>query len=323
MKRLLLVALFALAAYGGYRYYQSLQQPEDQGLRFHGNVETRTVTLGFRFIGEIVEMRKDEGEKVEQNETLVRLDDARLRQSLLEVQAKIAAEEAKLLKLQNGFRQEEITESEAMVKEARAALQKTKDIYQREQELIKNRATSKEKLINSRLNFEQSEAALQKAEALRALRRSGYRTEDIQAQKALVDSLRASALKIQTDIDDTVLTSPVKGVILSRFKEPGAIVNPGERVLEIAKSDEFWVRAYMDEPYLGTVNEGDRALIHTDRDKSYEGRVGFVSPIAEFTPKNVETKELRSDLVYRFRVIVQAPDSFIRQGMPVSVEILK
>lgn len=323
MKRILLIMIIGLAAFGGYYYYMQKQQPGEMGLRFHGNVETRTVTLGFRFLGQITQMTRDEGESVDKNETLVTLDDSTLRYGLEEVNAKIAAEEARLDKLKNGFRKEEITEADSMVKEAKAALRKAKDIYQREQALIKNRATSEEKLVNARLNYEQAEAALQKSEALYRLRRSGYRIEDIRVQEALIASLHASKRKIEADLEDMILRSPVKGVILNRFKEPGAIVNAGERVLEIAKSGEYWVRAYMDEPYLGEVNEGDKVLVHTDRGKSYEGRVGFISPIAEFTPKNVETRELRSDLVYRFRVIVNTPDSQIRQGMPVTVEIIK
>lgn len=323
MKRILIVAVLLLVAYGGYRYLQENRAAEEQGLVFHGNVETRTVTLGYRFMGKIVKMDKDEGEKVEEGEALVYLDDASFKYSIAEVKARIAVEEANFARLKKGFRAEEIAEAEAAKDEAHAALQKANDIYKREQKLIKNRATSEEKLINAKLSFEQSSAAYKKAEALYQLRNSGYRIEDIQAQEAHLDALKASFGNIRHDLEDTVIKSPVKGVILSRFKEPGSIVNPGERVLEIAKSDEFWVRAYMDEPYLGEVNEGDKALILTDRGQRYEGRVGFVSPIAEFTPKNVETKELRSDLVYRFRVIVNTPDSQIRQGMPVTVEILK
>ena len=123
-------------------------------------------------------------------------------------------------------------------------------------------------------------------------------------------------------LNDSVIKAPVDGVILTRFKEIGAITNAGESILEIAKTDEFWVRAYIDEKNLGNIKPGLKMSIQTDsRSENYEGVIGFISPVAEFTPKNIETQELRADLVYSFRVIVKNPDDKIRQGMPVTLKI--
>jgi HlyD family secretion protein len=156
------------------------------------------------------------------------------------------------------------------------------------------------------------------------MRKNGYQKEDIKAQSSLVLSLEASLKAILQDLEDSVIKSPVDGVILSRLKEEGAIVNPGERVFEVSKQDEYWVKAYADEPYLGKISQGDDALIYADiNDIPYNGTIGYISPNAEFTPKNIETAELRSSLVYHFRVLIKNPDKKIKQGMPVTIKLTK
>lgn len=162
---------------------------------------------------------------------------------------------------------------------------------------------------------------MEQALANYTLKKNGTRKEDIQIQEANLQALVANEKIIKKNIADSVLISPIDGVILTRYKEPGATASANESVLEIAKNDELWVRAYVDEQHLGEIVQGEKMFIYTDsREKAYEGYVGFISPVAEFTPKNIETQALRSDLVYRFRVIVQNPDKKIRQGMPVTLK---
>ena len=103
--------------------------------------------------------------------------------------------------------------------------------------------------------------------------------------------------------------------------EEGAIVNSSQTVIELAKDDTYWIRSYMSEKYLGLIKQGMEANIYTDSDTSkvYKGKVSFISPLAEFTPKSVQTEDLRTDLVYRFRIILENQDDKIRQGMPVTI----
>ena len=119
------------------------------------------------------------------------------------------------------------------------------------------------------------------------------------------------------------------GVIITRAVEPGAIVssavvNSGTTVYSLALNEPIWIRTYIDEPDLGRIYPGMKALIYTDANpnKPYEGQIGFISPIAEFTPKEVQTRELRTDLVFRLRVIIDKPDKYLRQGMPVTVKLI-
>jgi len=171
--------------------------------------------------------------------------------------------------------------------------------FQRRQIAIASSAISEEDFENSLLNFKQLQAALQAAEA------------------------NLSSAKI--DLTDCLLFSPSSGYILTRVREPGSILSIGEPVYSLCLETPVWIRSYVDEPNLGKIYPGMRAEITTDsnRYKKYTGHIGFISPVAEFTPKTVESEELRTDLVYRLRVIVDDPDHGMRQGMPVTIRLLK
>lgn len=321
-KKLTIALIILLISFISYKIYSNIFLKNENNLTFYGNIDTRTVNVGFRFLGKIENITKDEGEIVKKDEVLVKLDTASLEKSLEELNEKIFASKLELSKLQTGYRQEEILEAKAAMEEAIENLNKTKDTYNRQANLFKTKSTSEENFTISQLNYKQALATLDKAKALYELRKNGYRDEDIKIQESNLKSLEIQAEKLKIDLNDSVIKAPVDGVILTRFKEIGAITNAGESILEIAKTDEFWVRAYIDEKNLGNIKPGLKMSIQTDsRDENYEGVIGFISPVAEFTPKNIETQELRADLVYSFRVIVKNPDDKIRQGMPVTLKI--
>ena len=321
-KKLTIALIILLISFISYKIYSNIFLKNENNLTFYGNIDTRTVNVGFRFLGKIENITKDEGEIVKKDEILVKLDTASLEKSLEELNEKIIASKLELSKLQTGYRQEEILEAKAAMEEAIENLNKTKDTYNRQTNLFKTKSTSEENFTISQLNYKQALATLDKAKALYELRKNGYRDEDIKIQESNLKSLEIQAEKLKIDLNDSVIKAPVDGVILTRFKEIGAITNAGESILEIAKTDEFWVRAYIDEKNLGNIKPGLKMSIQTDsRSENYEGVIGFISPVAEFTPKNIETQELRADLVYSFRVIVKNPDDKIRQGMPVTLKI--
>ncbi|MFW3352877.1 efflux RND transporter periplasmic adaptor subunit [Aliarcobacter butzleri] len=321
-KKLIIALIILLISFISYKIYSNIFLKNENNLTFYGNIDTRTVNVGFRFLGKIENITKDEGEIVKKDEILVKLDTASLEKSLEELNEKIFASKLELSKLQTGYRQEEILEAKAAMEEAIENLNKTKDTYNRQTNLFKTKSTSEENFTISQLNYKQALATLDKAKALYELRKNGYRDEDIKIQESNLKSLEIQAEKLKIDLNDSIIKAPVDGVILTRFKEIGAITNAGESILEIAKTDEFWVRAYIDEKNLGNIKPGLKMSIQTDsRSENYEGVIGFISPVAEFTPKNIETQELRADLVYSFRVIVKNPDDKIRQGMPVTLKI--
>ena len=160
-------------------------------------------------------------------------------------------------------------------------------------------------------------------EAKFKLLESGFRAEEIAAADARVGQARAARASAALRLEDTELRAPAAGIVLTRALEPGAIVPAGAAALSLSLEKPVWVRAYVHEGELGRVPPGTKVLVTTDGrpDQPFHGKVGFVSPRAEFTPKSVETPELRTALVYRLRVVVEDSDGSLRQGMPVTVAL--
>jgi HlyD family secretion protein len=158
----------------------------------------------------------------------------------------------------------------------------------------------------------------------------GVSQEDLDNARTSRDMLMAHLVQaeagVQVSKDNMKYTdayAPTDGIILTRIREPGTVVNPADPVFTLSVSSPVWIRAFVDEPNLGQVYYGMPAEIHTDvkGGKVYHGTIGFISPIAEFTPKTVETTELRTDLVYRLRIYAENPDRGLVQGMPVTVKL--
>ncbi len=138
----------------------------------------------------------------------------------------------------------------------------------------------------------------------------------------------ATAKYAKNNLKDSKIYAPCDGIVMTRVQEPGSVATPGQPIYTIAKDKPVWIRAYVPESNLGNIRYGMKAKILTDtldpktgNPREYTGWIGFISPVAEFTPKTVETTELRTDLVYRIRVYVYETDEFLRQGMPVTIKI--
>ena len=168
-----------------------------------------------------------------------------------------------------------------------------------------------------------AQAQDQLSQADLALALAGFRVEDIQEARANLAAAKARLAQAEINLQDTEIHSPADGIILTRVREPGAIVSAGQTVYTLQLLSPVWIRTYVSERDLGRIYQGMPADVYTDSQpaKPYHGQIGFISPVAEFTPKNVETTDLRTELVYRLRVIVDDPDNGLRQGMPVTVKL--
>ncbi len=178
----------------------------------------------------------------------------------------------------------------------------------------------KAQLLNAEIQFQRREVVSQEAISKEDFDTSFFKMESLKA--ALAGSVAELASK-ETALSDTELLCPTAGVILTRIKEVGSIVNVGDPVYTVSITTPVWVRAYISEPDLGKIYPGMEALVFSDTKTlpTYHGKIGFISPVAEFTPKTVETPDLRTDLVYRLRIYIDDPDSNLRQGMPVTVKL--
>jgi HlyD family secretion protein len=315
------IALLILLLAGGFAAYTLWPRDAGQGaLVLYGNVDIREVQLGFRVGGRLEQMNFEEGDTVTAGTVLASLDSKPLRDGLALAQARVAEAQARLALLRAGSRPQEIEQARARVTEARAALKNAEQEYQRQRELTGKGLSSQGLLDNALAQRDGASARLAAAREALALAVEGARAEDIAAAEAALAGAMAQRDQAATQLHDTELTAPANGVILTRVREPGAIVGAGVPVYTLSLTDTVYVRAYVDESHLGKVVPGAKLSVKTDSsDREYAGQVGFVSPRAEFTPKSVETPELRTDLVYRLRIVIPDADDALRQGMPVTI----
>jgi HlyD family secretion protein len=322
-KPLLAIVLLAvlLGAFAAYRHYWP-DAANGGELTLYGNVDIREVQMGFRVAGRLQEMRLEEGDSVSPGDLLARLDDQPLQEALAVAEAGVLEARANFDRTRTGSRPQEIQQAEAGVEEAEAALDNANKRLARQRDLFSQGLNSRRELDDAEASQEQAAARLRASRESLALAVEGFRAEDQAAAAAALAAAEARLDQAATQLADASLHAPSAGVIQVRAREPGAMLAVGEPVYTLSLTGTIYVRAYVSEAHLGRVVPGASVTVESDSsDKAYQGRVGFISPRAEFTPKTVETPELRTDLVYRLRVLVSDPDNQLRQGMPVTIRL--
>ena len=200
--------------------------------------------------------------------------------------------------------------------------------YENEVKLAKARVARSQAALNVLLagsrpqEIAQAEAQLAEAEAALTVAETTLSRQEFLAERDIASHQaheKAALALAEQRVADTMLTAPNEGIILTRVREPGAIIGAGETIYTLTLTSPVWVRAYIEEPDLDLIQAGMDAEVRTDSGRVYTGQIGFISPVAEFTPKTVETRSLRTSLVYRVRIIVQDPEHRLKQGMPVTV----
>jgi HlyD family secretion protein len=311
-----------LAVFSVWRF-ASVPAEEPAQLTLSGNIDVRQVNLTFKVGGRIETLAFDEGDLVKAGQVVATLDRRYFDDDLRLARAQRDATASALSRLENGSRPEEIAEARALVAERKATLERARADLERAERAFGTGVASKQDRDLARATRDEAEARLKSAEQSLRLAELGPREEDIAQSRAQLRAEEARVLVAERNLADSSLIAPNDGVILTRAREKGAIVQPGETVFTLTLVSPVWVRTYLNEPDLGLVQPGMVAAVTTDSapNRPYGGHIGFISPTAEFTPKTVETRELRTDLVYRVRVIVDNPDGGLRQGMPVTVRI--
>lgn len=305
-----------------YHYWQQVNKG-NHTLTLYGNVDRREVQLAFMVQDRIAELKVDEGEFVVQGQLLARLDATRFESAEQELEARLEQAHQQLNELEAGSRPQEVQKARADVAAAKASLLDAEQSYRRTQKLVHERFLSPQVLDDARSKLDVERALLKVANETQSLVLEGPRKEVIAAAHANVERIEAQLKRVHKDLIDTQLRAPANGVIRSRILEPGEIASPTRPVFTLAKLEPVWIRTYVPETQLGWVVSGMQAQILTDSfpDKRYPGWVGYISPTAEFTPKNVETPALRTRLVYQVWVYACNPDNELRLGMPATVTL--
>ncbi|HTT40108.1 MAG TPA: efflux RND transporter periplasmic adaptor subunit [Burkholderiales bacterium] len=316
-----LVLLSAGFAGAAWWWHQRQDRGVSDVLVLHGNVDIREVQLAFDASDRIEKVLVREGERVTAGQLLAVLDSRRLRHAAAQAQAQVAAQREVVARFVAGSRPEEIRKAQADVEAARADAVNAEETYRRTAELVAQHFVAEQQADNAKAALDAARARLKSAEETLTLAVQGPRKEDTAAAKATLAAYQAALELAKRDLAAASLYAPADGVIENRVLEPGDMASPQRTVLTLALTDPLWVRAYAPETDLGKLRLGAWAEVATDSypGKRYRGWVGFISPTAEFTPKSVETQEVRTALVYQVRVFICPPHDELRLGMPATV----
>ena len=323
MRKVVIVLLLITVAGGGYFFYRDRQQAPHNQLLLYGNVDIRQVQLAFQESGRLVKLNVQEGDRVKAGSLLAEIDAVRYHAYLQKAQAELTAQKQVVNRMEAGSRPQEIAKARADVRAWEAQLADTEVTLKRLQRLMKERATSQQKVDDAATANKTAKERVEAARQALDLALRGPRMEDIAAAKAKENAAEAAVALAEKEVADTKLYAPADAVVRDRIMEPGDMAFPNSPVLTLAHTDPLWIRVYVPEPNLGRIVPGMEARISTDsyRDKTYPGWIGYISPTAEFTPKNVETEALRTRLVYQARIFVCNPENELRLGMPATVAI--
>jgi len=321
--RLLVVLLVVAIGVGGWWFVSRQGGQDENHLVLYGNVDIREIDLAFNNSEHIDRLLVQEGDRVRKGQLLATLHQQRMQAEVAAAQSRLAAQKAVVTRLETGSRPEEVRQARAKVAAANARLVAAQVTFKRIQDLYKKQAASKQARDDAQASLDTTRADLKVVEEALALAVAGPRVEDIDAARAVLRADEAQLALAQEVLKDTELYAPADGIVRNRILEPGDMASPQTPVFTLALTNPVWVRVYAPETVLGKLAPGMSANVSTDSypDKTYPGWIGFISPTAEFTPKNVETLELRTRLVYQVRVYVCNPQDELRLGMPATVTL--
>lgn len=326
MKRLIpiLILLAAAIAAGAYFYPRLTKKPAPTNqLTLSGNIEAHESLVSFKVQGRIVELPIEEGQQIQQGALLARLEDADFQQKVKIDEASVAVRQSNLALTLAGTREQEVKASHQTVLDAQADLAQKKADNDRAQRLFAKDEISAQDRDLAATALKRSTANVAALEQRYSQAVEGSRKEDIAIARANLAQANASLGLSRINATYTTLRAPSTGVITVRQAELGEVVSPGSPVVTLADLDHIWLRAYVAETDLGKIHWGQQASITTDTypGKQYHGRISFISPDAEFTPKSVQTYTERVTLVYRIKIDIDNPNHELKPGMPADALI--
>jgi len=320
------IALAGLAAVATWAWQMQHPAEDPNVLTLYGNVDIRQVSAAFNASERIAELRVQEGDHVHAGDLLGVLDQRTARLRWAQADAQIGVQEQALSRLKAGSRPEEIAQARAAV----AAAQAQADLADRQvsrlsgtSDATQGRAVSQQDLDTALTHQKVAQAQAESARKAAQLVIAGPRREDIaQAAKQLAVA-RAEQALIQRQIDESQLRAPADAVVRARLLEPGDMASPQRPVYTLAITQPKWVRAYVAEAQLSRLQPGMPASVYTDSrpERRIPAQLGYIASVAEFTPKTVETPDLRTSLVYEVRFLVDDPQDELRLGMPATVRL--
>jgi HlyD family secretion protein len=305
-------------------FWSRADAPNDDMIFVSGNIEATEVELSFRISGQIADFSLEEGDSVEAGQVLARLDTDTLEALKSQSRASVAAAQAALDELENGTREEDIEMAKASLEAAKSRLLNAGAEYRRYLPLFESKVISASLYDSKQTAKQVASSDVAKLEEQLRLLQVGPREEAIRKARANLDAAKWELKRIELDLEHSLLQTPISGVILTKSNEIGEVVLPGAGVATVAELDKVRLKGYVAGNMLGKLKLGQKVEITTDTfpGKVYVGRLTFISSKAEFTPKNVQTREERIKQVYRVKITIPNKERELKIGMPAEGYIL-
>ncbi len=310
-------AFLALALSGA-----ACRKGDDSGLIVaSGHVEATEVLVSTKVPGIVESLSVDEGSVVKGGQELARIDTTDTRIALDAARADRAQADAELRLRVAGSRVEDVREARAQVVRAQADLEGAqKDLDRMEGLLASGSGTTKAR-DDARTRRDVAQAALDAARQTLQRLEAGSRPEEKDAARARLQAADARIEQLQQQLKDALIASPIAGVVTEKLSEKGELAARGTGIVVVTDLPNAWLNAYVSEPDLARLRLGQEAEVVTDDGQARKGRVSFVASRAEFTPKNVQTRDERVKLVYRIKVALENSDGLFKPGMPATARL--
>lgn len=288
-----------------------------------GTIESVDVTVSSKLLGQIKKIPIAEGDRVKSGDLLVELDHDMLDIQLRQAEARVEQADAQLKLLLSGARKEDIEVAEQSLNQAKINLDQAKTDKDRYASLYETRTITKKQYDDAVARYDVSLAQYNSAKENLGKIKTITRPEDIQSAKANVKSLEASADMLRKNIEDSKIFAPVDGFVSKKFVEEGELVSPQSSLMKISNLETVDLVIYLTEVEMGKVKLGQNADIKIDafKDKTYKGSIIYISPEAEFTPKNIQTQDERTKLVFAVKIRIPNPQFELKPGMPADASL--
>jgi HlyD family secretion protein len=286
-----------------------------------GHVEAREVRLAAKYGGRVETVAVEEGDAVRAGQELLRLEATDTRLGLQQAQAERQSAAAELQLKRAGARREDIAEMAAQVQALRVDLEGAERDLQRMEALLERGSGTAKARDDARTRRDALAARLEAASQALARLRAGSRPEEIEAARARVAAAEARVAQLEQQLKDAVVNAPAAGLVTEKATEVGELVTPGAPLLVVTDLQDAWVNVYVSEPDLGRIRLGQAAEVRTDDGQVRPGKVSFVASQAEFTPRNVQTRDERAKLVFKVKVALDNADGLFKPGMPAEARL--
>ncbi len=288
-----------------------------------GNIEATNAVVSSKVTGQITAIKYDEGSKINEGDTVMIIDHDNLEIQLQQAVAGENAADAQLKLLKEGARAEDIQQAENALQQAKINMNLAEHDFNRMKDLYSSKTITKKQFDDAQAKYELSQSQYNSAQENLRKMKNYARPEEIKQAQANLDRQKAAVDLLKKNISDSYVLSPLTGFIVQKYVEKGETVSMLSSLFKVSELRTVKLVIYVSEENLGRVKLGQKADVTSDtyRNKTYKGTVIYISPEAEFTPKNIQTKDERTKLVYAVKIEIPNPDFELKPGMPADAVV--